>query len=369
MLSPARSVASSVGSPTRFGAGERTRAFSPPPPARVVDAPIPVPTTPTNAYTFLPPTTFSPPISVRPPSSTGTYTPLPSLQLSEDTFSPSFGASQSAIQLELLENAEHLESLESVKASDYLTRRASKRFSAYAMQKISSPGRSPSSDSLAGTMATSETRGGGSAGKELSQASGGSAEDKRGTSVRRMKDNRLHRPPIPPMPVGASPGRNVETIEEEESPSPVMSGTPRISSPTDDEPFEVVSPSNFNSPLLSPESQASPTRNRSRRPSVPRTVVPEVEPEFPISVYLQIGNEVEKARLDQAPTIATLRLLFVERFQYNPGHSDFPAIYLRDPVVQVQYRLEDMDEVKNGSVLSLNIDSKSCISRHLGGID
>jgi hypothetical protein len=67
---------------------------------------------------------------------------------------------------------------------------------------------------------------------------------------------------------------------------------------------------------------------------------------------------MKKATLDpSAPlTFAALRMLFTERFAYNPGLSDFPAIYLRDPASGVQYELEDIDEIKDHSVLSLNIE-------------
>ena len=72
---------------------------------------------------------------------------------------------------------------------------------------------------------------------------------------------------------------------------------------------------------------------------------------------MQIGRDVKKARLDESPTIQSLRQLFVERFQYNPGISGWPEIYLRDQEAGVSYELEEMEEVVSGSVLSLNIDS------------
>lgn len=58
-------------------------------------------------------------------------------------------------------------------------------------------------------------------------------------------------------------------------------------------------------------------------------------------------------------TFGSLRMLFVDKFAYNPGQEDFPAIYIRDPSSGVQYELEDMDEVKQNSLLSLNIERES----------
>jgi hypothetical protein len=55
-------------------------------------------------------------------------------------------------------------------------------------------------------------------------------------------------------------------------------------------------------------------------------------------------------------SISSLRMLFVDKFSYNPGLDNFPAIYIRDPSSGVQYELEDMDEVKEKCLLSLNIE-------------
>ena len=76
------------------------------------------------------------------------------------------------------------------------------------------------------------------------------------------------------------------------------------------------------------------------------------------TVYLQLGRDMKKAKLDAdpVPTIATLRTLFTDRFAYNPGLADFPSIYLRDPTSGVQYELEDLSEIRDHSVLSLNVE-------------
>lgn len=95
----------------------------------------------------------------------------------------------------------------------------------------------------------------------------------------------------------------------------------------------------------------------SRRPSV----APEPQGPGHRTVFLQLGRDMKKAKLieTEEPTVASLRMLFTERFAYNPGMTDFPAIYLRDPHSGVQYELEDMSEIKDNSVLSLNIERKS----------
>lgn len=75
-----------------------------------------------------------------------------------------------------------------------------------------------------------------------------------------------------------------------------------------------------------------------------------------ITVFLQLGREVKKATLEPNITFASLRVLFVDKFSYNPGQDNFPAIYIRDPSSGVQYELENTEEVKEKCLLSLNIE-------------
>ena len=85
---------------------------------------------------------------------------------------------------------------------------------------------------------------------------------------------------------------------------------------------------------------------------------PEPEPESgkPFPVFLQVGREVKKVVIEPGMSLTNLRLLFVDKFSYSPGQDNFPAIYIRDPSSGVQYELEDVDEVKDKVLLSLNIE-------------
>lgn len=98
------------------------------------------------------------------------------------------------------------------------------------------------------------------------------------------------------------------------------------------------------------DAASTPPRGRNLTGSSPH------KPDQPCTVFLQLGRDVKKAKLDSMPTIASLRVLFMDRFQFNPGSGSFPEIYLRDPQSGIQYQLEDMSEVKDRVVLSLNID-------------
>lgn len=83
-------------------------------------------------------------------------------------------------------------------------------------------------------------------------------------------------------------------------------------------------------------------------------------PMFP--VFLQYGRETRKATLDRrdVATIADLQALFVAKFEYAPADRDmFPDVYIKDPGSGVAYLLEDMEDVREGVLLSLNIDRES----------
>lgn len=73
-------------------------------------------------------------------------------------------------------------------------------------------------------------------------------------------------------------------------------------------------------------------------------------------VFLRHNNQTKKVFLKTPVSFASLRLLFVEKFAYSPGSSDFPNIYIVDPKSTVSYELEDnfMSDIKTGTVLCLN---------------
>src|SRR4051812_31975806 len=89
-------------------------------------------------------------------------------------------------------------------------------------------------------------------------------------------------------------------------------------------------------------------------------IIPYIESreDNPLTLYLQLGKDVKKIQYDGDISIPALRMLFIEKFQYNPGMDDFPNIYIKDPQIGILYELEDLGEVKNNSILSLNVKGK-----------
>ncbi len=107
-------------------------------------------------------------------------------------------------------------------------------------------------------------------------------------------------------------------------------------------------------------------------PSTPRSRAIQASPDA-LNVFLQLGRQTRKAVIEMDRTnpitrgisVARLRMLFIDRFAYSPGMDDFPTIYLKDPASGVTYELEDLADVQEGSLLTLNIEPLDQVKQHL----
>ncbi|KAK9313484.1 actin interacting protein 3-domain-containing protein [Lipomyces starkeyi] len=78
-----------------------------------------------------------------------------------------------------------------------------------------------------------------------------------------------------------------------------------------------------------------------------------------LPIFIQLGRQVKRAVLDKSDiSIASIRLLFIERFSYSPGAENFPDLYIQDKEAGVRYELEESTicDISAGSVVSLNIE-------------
>jgi len=214
-------------------------------------------------------------------------------------------------------------SLAALKRSETLERRASKRFSTYNISKIT----------------------------------GGSSR----SGSQRQPNNRRS------MAVGSTltPG-DLEALVEDDEEAPGHR-------PTRDESRSRSRPGTPERPPPVPPLPATPVRTP-EPPSVgpePTIIKTEAKPlpqikeppsDGKITMFLQLGREVKKVSIETGLSMSSLRMLFVDKFSYNPGLEKFPAIYIRDPSSGVQYELEDVDEVKEKCLLSLNIERASSLT-------
>ena len=221
-------------------------------------------------------------------------------------------------------------SLAALKKSDLLERRASKRFSTYNISKMTGV---PRGRSDLGT---------GHPNRRSLVAGGGGTLTAKELSVLTEADEEVEAPP-PAIPQ-QSPRRQ-RSISRTRGPPPPEIVEERPPVP----PLPRAAPVAPQPPAQTPVESSSATPAPKPLPSAPGA-------SDSITVFLQVGREVKKAKMEPGLTFSSLRMLFVDKFAYNPGQEDFPAIYIRDPSSGVQYELEDTDEVKDKCLLSLNIE-------------
>lgn len=107
--------------------------------------------------------------------------------------------------------------------------------------------------------------------------------------------------------------------------------------------------------------------------------VPEQSPQpgKELTLFLQYKSQIKKFLLPEGSddlSIARLQLAFIEKFAWNTHNNgnDLPEIYIQDPVSGVRHELEDLRDVKDRSVLVLNVEVLDEVKRHiddgLGGL-
>ena len=121
------------------------------------------------------------------------------------------------------------------------------------------------------------------------------------------------------------------------------------------------------------------TRQASSSPSQSQQFVPEQSPQpgKELTLFLQYKSKIKKFVLPEGSTdlsIARLQLAFIEKFAWNTHNNgnDLPEIYIQDPVSGVRHELEDLTDVRDRSVLVLNVEVLDEVKRHidegLGGL-
>lgn len=148
---------------------------------------------------------------------------------------------------------------------------------------------------------------------------------------------------------------------------------------TEDE--DLRKPSSDESSSRLPGSEALNRVNQSAASSDPQAqqFIPEQSPQpgKELTLFLQYKSKIKKFVLPDGLSdlsIARLQLAFIEKFAWNThsNGNDLPEIYIQDPVSGVRHELEDLSDVKDRSVLVLNIEVLDEVKKHidegLGGL-
>ncbi|KAI1781217.1 AIP3-domain-containing protein [Hypoxylon cercidicola] len=88
-----------------------------------------------------------------------------------------------------------------------------------------------------------------------------------------------------------------------------------------------------------------------------------------LTLFLQYKSKVKKFVLPEGYTdltIGRLQLAFIEKFSWNTAlnGSDLPEIYIQDPVSGVRHELEDLSDIKDRTVLALNVEPLDEVKKH-----
>ncbi|KAN0067592.1 Actin interacting protein 3 domain containing protein [Elaphomyces granulatus] len=89
-----------------------------------------------------------------------------------------------------------------------------------------------------------------------------------------------------------------------------------------------------------------------------------------LTLFLQYKSKIKKYILPDGSTgltLGRLQLAFIEKFAWNTHHNgvDLPEIYIQDPISGVRHELEDLTDVKDRSVLVLNVEALDEVKKHI----
>lgn len=249
------------------------------------------------------------------------------------------------------------DALAALQQHSLLQRRASKRYSAYQIAKMTGdrPDAFPMMPSTRDPSAIPRNRESMDAvRKRATHSRSGSATAPSGSkgSLSR-KPNRISEEPEYPLHTPVTPAEKLGPAHEEALPQPSLKIDTDLPVPTTALQEEVMT--NGVIPSTSTAVEA------------PGDTVSETGKD--LTIFLQIGRSIKKVYLPDGESelsMPALRLLFMNKFSYNPpAGDDFPEIYLQDPVSGVRYELEDLRDVKDRSVLCLNVEVLDEVKRHI----
>lgn len=202
-------------------------------------------------------------------------------------------------------------------------------------------------------------------------------------AVQKRESVRHSRHPSTQSKSGTSPAPPPVVIEER-----IPEDTNGVDSPMVQTPEDKYAPSaTLSGPLSEPvqfmneqrkaEPDAKPIDKTETLPVAPEhkgdsyfQVSPPPTPTKDLTLFLQYKSKVKKIVLPEGSSelsIGRLQLAFIEKFSWNTQHNgtDLPEIYIQDPVSGVRHELEDLSDVKDRTVLVLNIEALDEVKRHI----
>ncbi|KAI4914199.1 hypothetical protein J4E85_010711 [Alternaria conjuncta] len=128
------------------------------------------------------------------------------------------------------------------------------------------------------------------------------------------------------------------------------------------------------SPVKEDPPRPSASRNSSYRVKTPSPqpsqFIPEQSPQQgkELTLFLQYKSKIKKYVFTDGAELssARLQLAFIEKFAWDTHrYGDLPEIHIQDPVSGVRYELEDINDIKDRSVLVLNVEQLDEVKSHI----
>ncbi|KAJ5995499.1 hypothetical protein N7481_002476 [Penicillium waksmanii] len=170
-----------------------------------------------------------------------------------------------------------------------------------------------------------------------------------------------------------SPKASTETAEPSPAPTPAPAeNKPPPTGPSLDDAFD---PEKSSSSPVRETAPETPKKDRiepvdiATPPPIPQLAVDQPSPGKELTLFLQYKSKIKKYVLLEGIaelTIGRLQLAFIEKFAWNVHNNgmDLPEIYIQDPVSGIRHELEDLGDVKDRSVLVLNVDNLDEVKKH-----
>jgi hypothetical protein len=127
------------------------------------------------------------------------------------------------------------------------------------------------------------------------------------------------------------------------------------------------------SPVKELPARPTPSRSGSRRTKTPSPqpsqFIPEDSPRQgkELTLFLQYKSKIKKYVFADGAELsaARLQLAFIEKFAWDTHrYGDLPEIHIQDPVSGVRYELEDINDIKDRAVLVLNVEQLDEVKSH-----
>ncbi|KAL2127783.1 hypothetical protein VTI74DRAFT_10178 [Chaetomium olivicolor] len=169
---------------------------------------------------------------------------------------------------------------------------------------------------------------------------------------------------LPAEPPVAKAELPVPDDDERYRPSATLSGPPPDMMPTME--VENGERSKPSTPTPAPAVPAHVTT-----PDKPPSTFTETPPAMKdLTLFLQYKSKVKKFVLAggyEELSIGRLQLAFIEKFSWNTQQNgaDLPDIYIQDPISGVRHELEDLSDIKDRTVLVLNVEPLDEVKRHI----